>query len=734
MTPTHKNTPDTSSKSGSEIYEKAQKLTTQSIDQLLKNFFSELSEAKFHHLSIRDTDRLIAQVQRKQDIILSSLLFQIKNNFADFKASRQFRFQQSSSANEQVLGLVGTNQYIESIELESIVSHFQQKYDRYYLVIAKQLACCIDRSDVDEIDNPLHIKHLCLSFQSTIDTLNLVIAQRIALYKIFASSVIAQIEPLYISLEQHLIQHQPATDLNPVPIEKPVIEEPAKSPEPSHSVAMAHIPVLMGIFQKFKDKLNDRDSIFSDLLLELKKALTQKGINEFDSLIDKLSLSFNFIFSDEDLPEQIKQQLARLQIFIFMSEIQQSGFTSRSSHPARRLIDTIVRTEVDFDKNNLSDRSGSDFLRSEIDKISSNPFIEADYYAYLCQLYIEHTTEVSASSTSTTPSVNDDKPIKSQALEVESQDVQQIVELDELANKCGTIDIVLETEKPDVENIKTDNIYVVVQSIVYDITLPLSMQGRSLILFDEVWFPLLLEVARSQGFKFPAWHRVVTIAKTQAWVLTPKNNQRDLDKLISALAHIENSLLQSMQSLSLPAEQQASLLEFLEHEQADVIKQSNTLIEETGQIESTTLVKQSSTEQTSQNQVNSQDDPNTETIDEFSNLMETGRFHKSEDMLEALQFDNKAIPEKDKPSISSTDIHKSDWVEIKKGDNTILAKLTWKNESGSQFIFVDREGQRVCEISGGYLDQELKKGNISLISSTPVRSQRPAFSIIQTLS
>ena len=87
MSATRKNSPDTNaSLSGSEIYEKAQKLTTQGIDQQLKKFFSELSEATFHHLSTRDRDRLIAQVQRKQDIILSSLLFQIKNNFADFKA------------------------------------------------------------------------------------------------------------------------------------------------------------------------------------------------------------------------------------------------------------------------------------------------------------------------------------------------------------------------------------------------------------------------------------------------------------------------------------------------------------------------------------------------------------------------------------------------------------------------------------------------------------------------
>ncbi|NNE63408.1 MAG: hypothetical protein HKN34_04945, partial [Gammaproteobacteria bacterium] len=125
MTATRKNNPDsTSPASGIEIYEKVQKLTTQSFDQLLKSFFSQLSKTRFQHLSGKDSDRLIAQVQRKQDIIHSSFLFQIKNNFADFKASRQFRSQQNTSANDQVLGLVGTNHYTELEELDSIVSRF----------------------------------------------------------------------------------------------------------------------------------------------------------------------------------------------------------------------------------------------------------------------------------------------------------------------------------------------------------------------------------------------------------------------------------------------------------------------------------------------------------------------------------------------------------------------------------------------------------------------------------
>ena len=738
MTATRKNNPDsTPSASGTEIYDEVQKLATSGMDQLLKRFFSKLSETTFEHLSSRDTDRLIAQITRKEDIILSSFLFNLKNNFADFKVSRQFRFQQIPAANDQVLGLVGTNQYSEFNEIESIVSRFDHKYTPFYVSLADHLANSINRDEVDGLDNPLHAKNICFIFQSAISSLNLVNAQKVALYKVFANLVIERLEPLYIELQECFIRHQPVENPNPMPIDT-IVREEIKSNEPDKSAAMSHIPVLIGIFQAFKDKANTRDYVFSNLLPELKANLEQKGITEFDSLIDELSVIFGIVFADKDLPQRIKQQLARLQIFVFMSEIQQSGFAVRSSHPARRLIDTIVRTEVDFEKNSQSGRSGCELLRAEIDKVSSNPFLEPDYYSQLCQRYIEHIAEGSGATSleKTSPLIDTAALHQAETAETGQPEIaqkQQESGIDFATNESNTVDIVLETEKTARANSKVDNIYAVVHSIVNDIALPLKMQGRSLILFDEVWFPLLLKVAEKQGFKSQAWHKIITIAKTHSWVLTPKNNQSDLDKLKLTQPQIEKSLSQSMRSLSMPAEQQSSLLEFLQHELEDVFTISKEQIKENNRAQVKSRKIEPKAKSTPESSAKPAEDHNDDTIFEFSNLMETGRFKKSQDMLEALQFDSKTIAQKDKPSIKATNIHKGDWVEIKKGSATVLAKLTWKDEQARQFIFVDREGHRVCDISREELDSELAKGNISLISSTPVRSQRASFSIIQTI-
>lgn len=730
MSPTHNNSAKASAISGNEIFEQARTLSVQGVDLLLKNFFAQLGQANFHHLSAKDSKRLIVQIDRKQEIIHSSFLLQIKNNFADFKALRKNRPNDPVSSDRQVLGLVGTNEYAETEELNSIISRFDKKYSKFYTSIAEQLASCIDRDQVEPHDNPMHVKHLCQSFQHSISSLNLIIAQKIALYKLFADTVIDRLEALYTSLEQCFIEHNPTPDLKPMP-KKSTGQASKRQTEPSSSVAMSHIPVLMGVFQSFKDKSNNTHGEYGNLFPELKETLGQRKIGDFDHLIDQLSAIFEIVFSDEDLADRIKEQIGRLQIFIFMSEIQQSGFPVRSSHPARRLIETIIRTEVDFDIQSLSDRSGYEFLREEIDKISNNPFIESHTYAELCERYLDHTSDKSTSS-ATTDIGSEAKTEVSEEIapapvvtkvEVESEDAAapEIIEVIELSE-----------EAPVVASKKTENIYTVIQSMVNDMTLSLRVQGRSLILFDEVWSPLLLEVATTQGFKSQAWQKLLTIAKTQVWMLTPKTTQVELDKLMPVLAHVEKSLSQSMQSLSLPVDQQASLLEFLEHEQADVIAQSKTLIgekEKPKKPKKKPVLEKPKTN--NEDKGRRKNDQLADTIDEFSSLMETGRFNRSNDMLKALKSDK--APPKPETRLTSDNIHKGDWVEIKKGSTSILAKLTWKAADNSHYIFVDREGSRVCEISSEDLNKELNAGNISLISSTPVSSQRAAFSVIQTI-
>ena len=525
------------------------------------------------------------------------------------------------------------------------------------------------------------------------------------------------------------------------------------------SVALAHLPILMGIFQGYRDLAHQATDAYRSLYPSLKQDLKKHDIHDFDELIDQLTAKFEMIFDDEDLPERIKQQIGRLQIYLFISSFQERDLLKRSGNPARRLLDSIVRTEVDLALGVRQGRSGYDFLCKNVDRLSSSPFVESSVYLDLLEGYTAETASGDG----------DSSPPKSQ--EKTSADIQAIKpvtgngQADAEAKKAtrvkpesivrAVVESIADTRSKPVEKSETskkpekipetttkpavnsDNIFPVVQSIVNDMTLPLRVQGRSLILFDEVWTPLLLEVALTKGFKSPAWHKILTIAKTQVWVLTPKSTQPELDKLTNTIKQIEKSLGQGMQSLKLSIDQQASLLEFLEHEQSDIIAKSKAAIEALSKEKNDDgnktkpSAKDASPGVATTTKVNLAD-----TVDEFSDLMQTGRFKNNDDMLKALDSEKTGemkIPVFADAGVTADRIDKGDWIEIRQGASTVLAKLTWKSNDESQFIFVDREGHRVCDISRDELDKQLKSGDITLISSSPGSSKRASFSVIQTI-
>jgi len=784
---------------GNEIFEQILTLNTQGIDLLLKNMFSKLADDENWDLPESERKRLIDQINRKKRIIKSSFVFQLKKNFADFKSIRKTRLHENNARDWQSLGLVGANEHEESEVLESIVARYEGRYETQYKSMARRLGHCINRSRTELQDNPMHVKRLYESFQYSIDSLGLETRHKISLYRLFANTVIERLEPLYKSVEQCFIEHNVLPDTKSMP-KSPPTQESSKEPVSNDSVAMSRIPVLLGIFQAFKEKSafnNDNYHLFAELKDELKK----RDISDFDHLLDRLATKFELIFSDEDLPERIKSQIARLQIYFFMSSIQESDLIKRSSNPARRLLDTIVRTEVDFAVDDQEELSGFDYLREQIDQISNNPFIETQTYTELLEGYLEFTSGKSYSEDNVIPpgSASQDKQEDPKAAKIEKfptkidvkpvpvtiapeadiepepdsvlkpepelipeheakyepapepetepeVEVEAITEPEVIEKRVEekpvsmveavvkAVSAALPSRQEKIEKPNNDeNIHAVVQSIVSDMTLPLRVQGRSLILFDEVWSPLLLEVALAKGFKSPAWKKIMTIAKTQVWVLTPKSSEEELDKLVSATAQVEKSLSQSMQSLKLSVDQQASLLEFLEHEQSDVIAQTRIAIRESAKVKKSERTSEQAITKTEpdekQNKVNLAD-----TIDEFSDIMDTGSFESSDDMLIALDGDiEETVKEQPVAPPVADDIHKGDWIEIKKDNTTILAKLTWKSDDQTQFIFVDRDGNRVCEINNTDLNEELKAGTMSLISSVPASSQRAAFSIIQTI-
>lgn len=85
-----------------------------------------------------------------------------------------------------------------------------------------------------------------------------------------------------------------------------------------------------------------------------------------DDTIDIVSMLFDAVLEDPNLPDSIKALLARLQIPVLKVALLDRAFFSQRNHPARRLINEVARAGVGWTE---SGRSGKDPLYEAIERI-----------------------------------------------------------------------------------------------------------------------------------------------------------------------------------------------------------------------------------------------------------------------------------------------------------------------------------------------------------------------------
>ncbi len=228
----------------------------------------------------------------------------------------------------------------------------------------------------------------------------------------------------------------------------------------------------------------------------------------------------------------------------------------------------------------------------------------------------------------------------------------------------------------------------------------------------------MLQVALTDGLKSSSWTKLVQTVKTQVWALTPKTVECDYQTLQTMIPHVSKSLVKSMDSLKLSAKLQKSLIEYLELEQAEVIRNSEINIK--------SLDKKPKPESQAKKVEASTDKVINKVTDSTSVAKSTDSqpVAKNQEVLDA----DPEIQQDAETTVSEADNLKlGDWIEIKDDDTVILAKLTWRAEDSSLFIFVDREGTRVREVDGVTLDYEIAAGQITIASAESKAPQKKSI-------
>lgn len=627
------------------------------------------SAQDYHNWGPTDDDAadLVKLIKHKQRIICSSFVFQLNRNFADFKAADGSQSDEKGRHDWQQLGLSAANDSAEIEELERITDRYRAAFKDFDRNLLKRLQACVRRPRANIYENPLQVKRLCESFRYAIDSLDLKPDLKIALYQLFADRFVESLGPLYRSIELYLLEQRMLPDVAPARIHLRSIDGLSES-KPPPSLNLNQSACLLILLQDFKEKSRVAASQLQNYFPELKQRFGRYGIAEYDEQIDQLNLIFKLIFEDEDLPAPIKQQLARLQIYIFITAVQEDGFLRRSTNPARRLLDGIISKEVEIAHNGNPELSGVRFIREHIDNMASLQFITVDHYAEMLEEYQKFITENSAAIR------------RQRKLEA------------------------------------TRKVLPLVKERLAEITQPLRVQGTPLILFEKVWLPLLVQIALQRGMDSEPWHKSIAMVQKQVWSLIPKNSPEEQAELIQVLPTVAHSLHRAMRSLKLAESLQQSMRDFLKLEQQNVAEQTARNIIE---------AKRKTRSLSAQSFAPSDEDPS-----EFDEMMQTGVFQIPTDMLNSFKL---AQPEPPKKINQIEALTIGEWVSFKESEGSKLAKLAWKAEDSTLFIFVDRDGKRVCEVDADTLSNQFETGAVSLSGTNTTDSKKSLVSFMKSL-
>jgi hypothetical protein len=248
-----------------------------------------------------------------------------------------------------------------------------------------------------------------------------------------------------------------------------------------------------------------------------------------------------------------------------------------------------------------------------------------------------------------------------------------------------------------------------------EITQPLRIQKTPLFLFEKVWLPLLVQIALKVGMDSDPWHTTIAMVKKQVWSLIPKNSPEEQAELMEVLPVVAHSLHRAMRSLKLDEKLQLSLRNYMKLEQQNVAEESaRNVIQAKRKTSSLSAQSFASEEDTT----------------EFDEMMQTGVFQIPEDTLSAL----KAIkPEAPKKIDQVAALAIGDWLNIGRDNARKLAKLAWKSEDSSLFIFVDRDGKRISEVDATTLGHQFESGEVSLSGGNTADTVKTRISFMKTL-
>ncbi|SFC16492.1 Protein of unknown function [Pseudomonas citronellolis] len=292
------------------------------------------------------------------------------------------------------LSLVQNDELEETVAMDAMVGKVLSRDGLALGHLTTRLNTLVSNK-VEDKTNPLGPRPLCEAFLEACQGLGVEIKVKLIVLKLFEKYVLAELEQLYAEANEILVTHGVLPELKSAPVRRPprpAAEAPASAGYAGAAAQAAAsgayldaesqeaFGALQELMSQVRGSLAARRQVPADavpissndlmrLLSHLQDHLPAQGMDEVDvrhhldhlltrvshksgrsrvvgqvdeDVINLVSMLFEFILDDRNLPDSLKALIGRMQIPMLKVAVLDKTFFSRGNHPARRLLNEIA--------------------------------------------------------------------------------------------------------------------------------------------------------------------------------------------------------------------------------------------------------------------------------------------------------------------------------------------------------------------------------------------------------
>jgi serine/threonine protein phosphatase PrpC len=477
----------------------------------------------------------------------------------------------------------------ESLAVTNMVSKIRSVCHDELFPLDKRMALVLGQKEIAEDDNPLGPQIVCQAFHDSCSVVQTSVEVKLIILKLFDIHVVGETQELYEQINDLLVEKGVLPTIKREVVKRAGGDRGAANKAPAESASakdqgeagdddlasaglMNALQQVMnatagqpGAVSEVQAKARQTEVLGSltalqtgnapangggvpvidpalvgagntNVLRELKAANVTEGMGQVDVVMfDVVSMMFDFILDDENVPDPMKALIGRMQIPMLKVALIDKTFFSKKSHPARKLLNTLAQAALGWNEDH--DDGGA-------------------YYGQV-EAYVRKVLEEFEDSIDVFGMVLEQ-------LEAFLADQEEVAE----ETSQGSANAIESRERLEQARTRAQE---AMQKSFHGKPTPEVIRK----FFHTRWKELLVFCYFDEGEDGEGWKTAIETMDQIIWSLTPITDPEDRKKLVQLLPGLLNRVKDGMKQISLPPEERKQFLAALANHHLAAVRASN---------------------------------------------------------------------------------------------------------------------------------------------------------------